>query len=185
MRRPASHDHPRRGSSGGFTLVELMVVVAIIAMLSAIAVPAYSRHVKRARTAEAAGHLSKMWRGAVTYYQTEHTTSAGVAIARQFPGDCSALVEADCCSNPDKLCKGNDPVYQNEPWTSLTFTIADKHRYRPVFYACPDPQLDMIVEAWGDQDCDGTKAVFKRVGRVNADGDVEGYTRPAAINEIE
>lgn len=44
----------------GFTLIELMIVVAIIAILAAIALPSYSDYVKRARAADAAGQLSDM-----------------------------------------------------------------------------------------------------------------------------
>lgn len=45
---PKDHRH-----AGGFTLIELMIVVAIIAILSAIAYPAYFEYIKRAHRADA------------------------------------------------------------------------------------------------------------------------------------
>lgn len=41
----------------GFTLIELMIVVAIIAILAAIAFPSYDEYVKKTRRAEAQGAL--------------------------------------------------------------------------------------------------------------------------------
>lgn len=41
------------GRSGGFTLVELMIVVVVIAILAAVAVPGYQEHVRKSRRAEA------------------------------------------------------------------------------------------------------------------------------------
>lgn len=43
----------------GFTLIELMIVVAVVAILSAIALPAYQEYVKRSQRAEARAAILK------------------------------------------------------------------------------------------------------------------------------
>ena len=44
----------------GFTLIELMVVVSIVAILAAIAIPSYNEQVRKSRRAEAASELARL-----------------------------------------------------------------------------------------------------------------------------
>jgi len=55
-------------SKGGFTLIELMIVVAIVGVLAAIAIPAYRDYVKRARMSEVLTAIDATAQGATEYH---------------------------------------------------------------------------------------------------------------------
>lgn len=57
----------------GFTLIELMIVVAIIAILSAIAIPSYSDYVRRSKITDAIATLAGMRVKMEQYYQDNRT----------------------------------------------------------------------------------------------------------------
>jgi type IV pilus assembly protein PilE len=66
----------------GFTLIEVMVTVAIVAILAAIAVPSYAEYVRRARITEAVSRLADMHVKMERYFQDNRSYNpAAPAIA--------------------------------------------------------------------------------------------------------
>ncbi len=67
----------------GFTMIELMVVVVIVGILAAIAIPIYGKYIKNARMTEATGRIGEIVTAAKAYAQ-EHQNATGVP---QWPAD--------------------------------------------------------------------------------------------------
>ncbi|ENV1601925.1 pilin, partial [Neisseria gonorrhoeae] len=82
----------------GFTLIELMIVIAIVGILAAVALPAYQDYTARAQVSEAI-LLAEGQKSAVTEYYLnngewpENNTSAGVANPTEIKGKYVQKVE--------------------------------------------------------------------------------------------
>ncbi len=148
----------------GFTLIELMIVVAILGILAAVAIPAFVGYVRRSKTSEATGNLNSLFKGAAAYYNQERT---GQGITATGSGNCTVATIALTPSNP-----GADKQQVNFTSTAgfaaLGFAVAD---YVYFGYAvtsggasCANTASDTTIytfSAQGDLDGDNTNSTFE------------------------
>ena len=82
---------------GGFTLIEVMIVVAIVGILAAIAYPSYTEHVRRAHRAEAQTALLQAAQFMQRFY------AANNAYDKDLSGNATKLPSKDVPASGPKL----------------------------------------------------------------------------------
>src|SRR3954467_12992907 len=106
----------------GFTLIELMIVVAIIGILAAVAIPAFMDYMKRSKKTEASLQLNKIGKNSKRAYienATYVTGASSQAPAKPGTGGCcggSGASPNHCLANPSAFTG-------NGVWKGLDFEI--------------------------------------------------------------
>ncbi len=169
-----------RKKNKAFTLIELMIAVAIIGILAGVAVPAFLKYMKKAKTTEALVNIRKIYDGEVAYYQDDHVSESGFTLPAQF-------VEAP--PTPATLPQnwklaGN---WEDPAWIAIKFAVDAPVLFRYSVIATGTGIGSVFdAQAEGDLDGDGITSYFKRSVRFDSNtGQIDGGGGVYKQNEIE
>ena len=176
----------------GFTLIELMIVVAILGILAAVAIPAFVNYMKRAKTSEATINVDRIYEGAVAYYEQKHVVTGVSSISKtgclpqtivwtptSTPSETEQIVDVS-------LWRGQ--TGSPAQWEALDFGMSDNHLYSYSFSVgattCPLPDTNFRSYALGNLDGDSIYSLFTRDAAVES-GEIHGSSGIYKENPIE
>lgn len=147
----------------GFTLIELMIVMVILGLLAATALPAFTLYARRAAASEATSNVQRIFVAQCSYNAETHER-----------GLLGSFVDAPLTpSSPPSSAKypeGAGGWSSSPSWSALGFGVDSRHYYQ---YASPGAQNGFTSMAFGDLDGDGRRSSFSRRGSISA-GEVVG-----------
>jgi prepilin-type N-terminal cleavage/methylation domain-containing protein len=143
----------------GFTLIELMIVVAIIGILAAVAIPMFMDSMKKAKKTEAVIQLEKIGKKAVENFVTHSS----------YPKGATGITPTeDCCKqNIDnkRKCKVKTTDWASDEWRALDFQL-EKDFYFQYEYTPTNNNTEFTALAVGNMDCDATSVTYTNKGEV-------------------
>ena len=134
----------------GFTLIELMIVVAIIGILAAVAIPAFMDYMKKSKKTEASLQLNKIAKNSKVYYNTN---------AQYVQLDGAKLPAAWAKGTTCKVTTPESAAFAADSgWAALDFQVDEPNLFQYEYKATS--LSDASATAEGDLDCDGTSIVY-------------------------
>jgi type IV pilus assembly protein PilA len=139
-----------------------MIVVAIIGVLAAIAIPAYMEYTRKSKTSEAALNLNKIGKNEKTQFQAESTfttkSSAGTVPTRPRTSGCCGGNGGTPGQMPNK-CAPDAAAFKNDPaFAEIEFSLAEPSEY---VYSFTGGSTSATAYALGDLDCDKKESTWR------------------------
>ena len=121
----------RRSGQKGFTLIELMIVIAIIGILAAIAIPQFVTYRQKGYNTQAKGELKSFYTACQAYFADSPTTTACTAdkIAQQFKASSDVTITPNNPGAPDLQSLKDTTAYHIAG--SVTYTIVGTGNISP------------------------------------------------------
>jgi type IV pilus assembly protein PilA len=145
----------------GFTLIELMIVVAIIGILAAVAIPAFMDYMKKAKKTEAAIQLKDITTHVKAYW-VEHSQFAPSAVT-PLPGTDGGACASTAPNNPGKFSPNVAGFEADAGWKVLGFSVTAPALFTYHWTAPATGGTGSVGTALavGDIDCDGTLVTYQ------------------------
>jgi type II secretory pathway pseudopilin PulG len=167
-----------------------MVVVAILGILAAVAIPAFTKYARRSKTAEAEQMLAYIFRQGAVYYTAERPGFQGVA----------SLLSSQCVPDDGGPTPPAPPAQERRSidfpttfptWEALQIHSGDALYFIYSFETTANSVCDLrgadayTARAEGDLDGDGVRSLFERAAFANTNAEIQGSTGIYALAETE
>ena len=172
----------------GFTLIELMIVVAILGILAAIAIPAFVTYVRRSKSTEAVTNIDNMFKLAATYYTPTEKQFQGIDQSQFI--NCTVDNSNDGRTDPGQQKLAAGTVSPGFGSSGLRFDV--QFAYYGYSLNSPGEACNRAantelyrLNAVGDLDADNVNSLFQQAAGSNSENELYRSRALYVENETE